>query len=149
MKAKTIQNEPRAAIYLRACQSESIPSLESQQKACQECAARKGLDIIGVFTDADVSGATSLDDRPGLRAALCSLDRRGALLVAKRDRIVLIDPDSVVAFGTAIKAKRARVVSAAGEGTDDDRPESVLVRGVIDAFAEYEVRLRLRAEGAA
>jgi hypothetical protein len=40
--------------------------------------------------------------------------------------------------------KGCRVVSAAGEGTADDDPGSVLMRRVIDAFAEYE-RLIIKA----
>ena len=44
----------------------------------------------------------------------------------------------------AAKRKGARVVSAAGEGSDGDDPASVLMRRLIDCFAEYE-RLVIRA----
>jgi site-specific DNA recombinase len=51
-----------------------------------------------------------------------------------------------------IERKGARVVSAAGEGTEDDGPTSILMRQIIDAFAEYEralIRARTRAAMAA
>ena len=38
----------------------------------------------------------------------------------------------------AAKRKGARVVSAAGEGTDDDSPANQLLRMIVDAFAKYE-----------
>jgi DNA invertase Pin-like site-specific DNA recombinase len=39
---------------------------------------------------------------------------------------------------SAVKRKGARIVSAAGEGTDSDSPADVLMRRMVDAFAEYE-----------
>ena len=38
----------------------------------------------------------------------------------------------------AIARKGARIVSAAGEGTDSDSPTDILMRRMVDAFAEYE-----------
>src|SRR5437764_9809588 len=50
-------------------------------------------------------------------------------------------------------AKRvARVISAAGEGTDSDDPAALLMRRLIDSFAEYEralIAARTRAALAA
>lgn len=43
-----------------------------------------------------------------------------------------------------IARKGARVLSAAGEGTDSDDPTALLMRRIVDAFAEYE-RLVIRA----
>jgi DNA invertase Pin-like site-specific DNA recombinase len=37
-----------------------------------------------------------------------------------------------------VARKGARVVSAAGEGTDSDDPTALLLRRIIDSFAEYE-----------
>jgi DNA invertase Pin-like site-specific DNA recombinase len=47
-----------------------------------------------------------------------------------------------------VERKGARVVSAAGEGTDASDPASVLMRQIIDAFAQYEravIRTRTKA----
>ena len=47
-----------------------------------------------------------------------------------------------------VERKKARVVSAAGEGSDDDGPTSVLMRTIVDAFSQYEralIQSRTRA----
>ena len=44
----------------------------------------------------------------------------------------------------AVKRAGARIVSAAGEGTESDDPASVLMRRIVDAFGEYE-RLLIKA----
>ena len=48
------------------------------------------------------------------------------------------DPLSMAMIEAAVKRHGARIVSAAGEGTEDDDPSSILMRRMIDAFAEYE-----------
>ena len=57
--------------------------------------------------------------------------------MAKRDRLGR-DPLVVAMIESAVQRKGARIVSAAGEGTDSDSPADVLMRRMIDAFAEYE-----------
>ena len=78
-----------------------------------------------------------LDRRPGLLAAITQLGKGDSLLVAKRDRLGR-DPLVLAMIESAVKRKGARIVSAAGEGTDSDEPSAVLMRRLIDAFAEYE-----------
>lgn len=58
-------------------------------------------------------------------------------MVAKRDRLGR-DPLVVAMVERAVQRKGARIVSAAGEGTDSDSPSDVLMRRMVDAFAEYE-----------
>jgi site-specific DNA recombinase len=58
-------------------------------------------------------------------------------MVAKRDRLGR-DPLVVAMIESAVQRKGARIQSAAGEGTDSDSPADVLMRRMIDAFAEYE-----------
>jgi DNA invertase Pin-like site-specific DNA recombinase len=69
--------------------------------------------------------------------AIAGLDKGDVLLVAKRDRLGR-DPIAVAMIEAAIKRKGARVVSAAGEGTESDDPTAVLMRRIVDAFSEYE-----------
>jgi DNA invertase Pin-like site-specific DNA recombinase len=87
----------------------------------------------------------------GLLAAVDALAAHGAglLLVAKRDRLAR---DVMAAALVERLAERvgARIVSAAGEGTDGaaDDPAALLMRRMVDAFAEYEraiIRARTRA----
>ena len=121
--------------YLRVStigQSESGLGLEAQLAAC-----RKAGTVDHVFQDAGVSGATGLDKRPGLLTAIAALTKGDILVVAKRDRLGR-DPIAVAMIERAVARKGARIVSAAGEGTDSDDPSAILMRRMIDAFSEYE-----------
>jgi DNA invertase Pin-like site-specific DNA recombinase len=101
-------------------------------------AAREGAAVVSVHADTDVSGSKGLDKRPALLAAIAALPVGGILLVAKRDRLARGDVMLMAMIESAVKRKKGRIVSAAGEGTDDDDPGSILMRRMIDAFAEYE-----------
>ena len=122
--------------YLRVSteqQAESGLGLEAQIAACERSAGG----LAGVYRDEGVSGKTGLEKRPGLLAAIGSLGKGDVLIVAKRDRLGR-DPLVVAMIESAVQRKGARIVSAAGEGTDSDSPADVLMRRMIDAFAEYE-----------
>ena len=122
--------------YLRVSteqQSQSGAGLDAQQDAC----ARAAGNLAGVYRDEGVSGSTRLDQRPGLLALIAALDNGDTLIVAKRDRLGR-DPLVVAMIESAVKRKGARIVSAAGEGTDSDSPSDILMRRLVDAFAEYE-----------
>lgn len=120
-----------------ADQANSGLGLEAQRERIEAAAERSGLQLVEVFTDAGVSGSASLEERPGLFSALEQLGRGDILLVAKRDRIAR-DPILAAMIERTAQRKGARVVSAAGEGTDNDDPASILMRRMVDAFAEYE-----------
>jgi site-specific DNA recombinase len=85
-----------------------------------------------------VGGGTPLDQRPQLLEAIAALAPGDVLLVAKRDRLGRGDVLLVAMIEVAVKRKRCRIVSAAGEGTEGDDPSSILMRRMVDAFAEYE-----------
>jgi DNA invertase Pin-like site-specific DNA recombinase len=124
-----------SAIYTRVSTDEQADSghgIKAQMDAC--LAVLPGADT---FTDAGVSGAAGLDKRPGLLAAIATLRKGDVLLVAKRDRLAR-DPLVMAMIESAVKRKGARIQSAAGEGTEGDDPASVMMRRMIDAFAEYE-----------
>jgi DNA invertase Pin-like site-specific DNA recombinase len=69
--------------------------------------------------------------------AVSALKRGDVLRVAKRDRLGR-DVVEVAMIERLIVKRGARIVSAAGEGTDSDDPAGVLMRRLIDSFAEYE-----------
>lgn len=110
-----------------------------QRAALQAWCARAGVELLAVFEDVGVSGASPLEKRPGLLQALAALETHdaGVLLVARRDRLAR---DVVLAAMTDRLAERvgARVVSCAGEGTDADDPASQLMKTLLDAFSQYE-----------
>lgn len=122
--------------YLRVSteqQQQSGAGLDAQEDACRRVAG----DLAGVYRDEGVSGKSGLDKRPALLNLIAELDKGDGLVVAKRDRLGR-DPLVVAMIEAAVRRKGARIVSAAGEGTDSDSPTDVLMRRIVDAFAEYE-----------
>ncbi len=126
--------------YLRVStdqQAESGLGLEAQEAAIRSAAARARLEIVTVFVDAGTSGKLAIEDRPVLMDAVGALRRGDVLLVAKRDRLAR-DVIAIALIERLIAKRGARVISAAGEGTDSDDPSGMLMRRLIDSFAEYE-----------
>lgn len=126
--------------YLRVSttdQAEAGNGLNAQRDACQAWAARQGETVAAVFEDPGVSGSKSLEHRPALLELLAGLKRGDVVLVAKRDRVAR---DVVISamVEAAVERKGARLVSAAGEGSEDDSPSGLLMKRLIDSFAEYE-----------
>jgi site-specific DNA recombinase len=147
----------RIVIYLRVStdeQAESGLGLEAQLAACHAVAHRLGAPVAAIHRD-ELTGATPLDRRPGLMDAIAAVARGDLLLVAKRDRLARGDAMLTAMIEAAVRRRGGRILSAAGEGTDDDDPASILMRRMIDAFAEYErliiaarTRAALRAKSA-
>lgn len=130
----------RAIAYLRVStdqQADSGLGLDAQRRAIEVAAERQRLTIAATHQDAGVSGSKDIADRRGLLDAVNTLRRGDVLLVAKRDRLGR-DVVAVALIERLIARKGARVVSAAGEGTDSDDPTSLLMRRIVDAFGEYE-----------
>lgn len=140
----------RAIGYRRVSTTEQAGSglgLDAQETSIATAATRLELALAATFTDAGVSGGLALEQRPGLIAALDSLGKGDVLIVAKRDRLGR-DVLNVAMFERLAERKGARIVSAAGEGTDTNDPTSRLMRQIVDCFAEYEraiIRARTRA----
>jgi DNA invertase Pin-like site-specific DNA recombinase len=140
----------KAIIYLRVSTDEQAKSglgLEAQRAACEERARALKASSVSVFADEGVSGSTPIADRAALPAALEALGRGDALIIAKRDRLAR---DYMMAGWVDLEVARkgARIVSAAGEGTDSDDPMSRVMRVIVDAFAQYErdmIRARTKA----
>ena len=142
----------KAIIYLRVSTDEQATSglgLEAQRAAClSKVPAGSG---VSVFADEGVSGSTPIAERNGLPAALEALGKGDMLVIAKRDRLAR---DYMLAGWVDLEVARrgARLVSAAGEGTDSDDPMSRVMRVIVDAFAQYErdmIRARTKAALAA
>jgi DNA invertase Pin-like site-specific DNA recombinase len=135
-----ITNRPYAIGYVRVSteqQAESGLGLEAQRASITAAAARLGLELRRVYEDAAISGSLSIAQRPILMLAVSSLRRGDVLLVAKRDRLAR-SMFAVMVIEQDIEKHGARIVSAAGEGTDNDNPDSVFFRGIIDLAAQYE-----------
>jgi DNA invertase Pin-like site-specific DNA recombinase len=133
----------RAFGYLRVStdsQADSGLGLEAQREAIEKAAGRLGLALADVFTDAGLSGALDMESRPNLFAAVQSLKRGDVLIVAKRDRLGR-DLIGVAMIERSVMRKGARILSAAGEGTEGTDAGAMLQRQILDVFSEYERRL--------
>jgi DNA invertase Pin-like site-specific DNA recombinase len=123
--------------YLRVStdeQAESGLGLEAQMQSITKAFGAP----YSVFRDEGYSGKDS--NRPGLTDALEALHSGDVLAVAKRDRLAR-DTFLSLWLEKEVKKRGARIVSAAGEGTDSDEPTAVLMRTLVDAFATYERQL--------
>lgn len=145
-------DETRAVAYLRVSTDEQRLGPAAQRASIEAWAAREGVQVVAWHVDQGVSGATPVERRTALCAALVSLreHRAGRLVVAKRDRIAR-DVVTAAMLERAAAASGARVVSAAGEG-NGDAPADQFMRTVIDGAAAYErglIRARTKAALAA
>lgn len=126
--------------YIRVSTDQQVESglgLDAQIAACESYARKIGYQLNTVFRDDGMSGSLSLEKRPGMLDAISALKKGDLLVVAKRDRLGR-DPLVLAMIESAVGRKGARIVSAAGEGTDNEDPSSILMRRMIDAFSEYE-----------
>lgn len=128
-------------IYLRVStdqQAQSGHGLEAQRAMCYQYISNKGEGCsVLEFSDEGISGSKTLEKRPQLFAAINALDKGDILLISKRDRIGR-DPIVNAMIERAVQRKNARLISASGDVSDSDDPSSILMKRMVDAFAEYE-----------
>lgn len=134
--------------YIRCSTDEQHLGPDAQRAALTKWCAANGAQLVAVHQDLGVSGAVALDERPGLLAALedVKLHGAGVLLVAKRDRLAR---DVMVAAMVERLVERdgCRILTADGTGNGEG-PEALLMRGIVDVFAQYEralIRARTKA----
>lgn len=126
--------------YIRVSTDRQVESglgLEAQIKAIEGYAEKNGYKVSEFHQDG-TCGAAPLEDRHSLMEALNSLRKGDILLVAKRDRLARGDTMSLIQM--MVNKKKAKILSAAGEGTegDQDDPISYMMRGMTDLFAGFE-----------
>lgn len=125
--------------YLRVStdtQADSGAGLAAQRQAIEAFAKANGLTITAWHEDAGVSGAASIEDRPGLVAALAGLRRGDVLLVAKRDRIAR-DQFAAMTIERTVAKRKASIMAADGVGNGDGAADAFL-RSILDATAAFE-----------
>jgi DNA invertase Pin-like site-specific DNA recombinase len=135
---RTNKGDPAKAIaYLRVSTEEQVAGLEGQRHELARWAASKGLRIVAVFEDKDVSGATPLAERPGLQAAIAALraHKAGALVAAKRDRFAR-DPKLMEALEYLVHRRGARLRNV--DEVELDGPTGEFVRSMLDQVAKLE-----------
>ena len=131
-----------AVLYVRISElTDATTSPERQRSEGLAYAETAGHDVVDQCEDLDVSGRLTIDNRPGLSAALDLIERGEAqvLIVARLDRLAR----SVVEFHKAVQRVEAvggSVVSVA-EGLDFGSPAGRMVASVLASFAQYESEL--------
>jgi DNA invertase Pin-like site-specific DNA recombinase len=144
----TKQGDPKLAVAtVRVSTEDQNLGPEAQRAAIRTWAERNGVQVISWHEDR-LSGATPVEDRPGLLGALQAIRERGAgvLVAAKRDRLARSVAVAATIETLATEAG-ARVLTADGVAADEG-PEGELLRTLLDAFAAYErslIRARTRA----
>lgn len=138
----------RVVGYVRVSTEDQSLGPEAQRAALEAWCHTHGAELTAVHQDLGVSGATPLEKRPALLAALDDLRARaaGVLLVAKRDRLAR-DVVGAAMIERLTERQGSKVLTADGIGNGDS-PEAQLLRGMVDVFAQYEralIRTRTRA----
>lgn len=130
----------QAVIYTRFSPRRNAGECEScdtQESICRDFAARQGWPVRSVHRDEAVSGSEW--PRPGLLEAVDALQRGDVLLTWRRDRIAR---DVFVAESVQRMAKTAGATVRTTDGADqDDSPQAVAMRQMMDVFAELERKI--------
>jgi DNA invertase Pin-like site-specific DNA recombinase len=135
-----------AVLYLRVSTGDQALGLEAQRAMIGAYLAREGRKAASEHVDDGVSGGAPLDKRCGLLAAIAALKRGDVLVVAKRDRLAR-DP-LVAMMAERLAEKRGACVRCADGNGNGDGAADVLMRRMLDAFAEFEraqIAMRTRA----
>ena len=133
---RTIPTTNSAIAYIRVSTDDQRLGPEAQRAAIAAWATRSGVEVTAWCEDLGVSGAAPLDKRPGLNNALDLLTAGDVLVVAKRDRLSR-DTMANAMIERLVQRAGARVQSSDGTG-NEDTPEGMLMRRMVEAFAEYE-----------
>jgi DNA invertase Pin-like site-specific DNA recombinase len=149
MRTATRNNDPKKAIgYIRVSTEDQNLGPQAQKEALSKWCKANDVELISVYTDYGISGGAELDKRPSLMQAIDALTdkKSGIFLVAKRDRLAR-DTMYAAMIERLVERNGAKIQSADGVGNGDG-PESILMKSIIDAFAQYEraiIRSRTKA----
>ncbi|MFF4314997.1 recombinase family protein [Streptomyces sp. NPDC001507] len=125
---------PTVVIYDRLSRLFADEAPDHRIAECRRYAEQRGWTVVHVATDHNISGATRLEDRSGMREVLAWLPRADFVIAAKLDRYAR----SVLEFQRLLKAAEATsttVVTADGVLAPET---SRLIVNVLASFAEYE-----------
>ena len=137
---KTPNDTPKSAVaYLRVStseQSESGLGLKHQRDSIKRFAKQQGLRIRKYYTDAGISGAKCINQRPALSEMLSDLKPNTVVIVQKIDRL---SRDTFLNLWIEKECGKVscQILSASGEGNGDSATDKLL-RGIISNFAQFE-----------
>lgn len=116
-------------------------SVENQLRLLKTLSKKRGWEVIRIFEDAGISGATGREKRPGLDGLLKAVARREVDLVAawSVDRIGRSLQDLVATF-SAIRDARVDLFLYQ-QGLDTTTPAGRAMYGMLSVFAEFELAI--------
>ena len=120
-------------------QAKSGAGLDAQKAAIESYAAKNGLTITATLVDAGISGASPIEQRLGLVAAVAAITKGTVLLIAKRDRLGR-DQLTTLGIERAIQKKGGSIVSADGIANGSAAADQFM-RSILDAAAAFELSL--------
>jgi DNA invertase Pin-like site-specific DNA recombinase len=137
-----------AIIYIRLSRdSDESTSVASQIAACEAYAAHKNWRVLFVAEDVDVSGASKLENRPGMSKVLDALNTADYVIAAKLDRYAR----SVLEFSLLTElASSSGVTLVTADGTLGPETSKLMVN-ILAAFAQHEretIQARINASKA-
>jgi DNA invertase Pin-like site-specific DNA recombinase len=151
MKGKKIE----AVAYIRTSSAANVgPDKDSERRqraAIESFARRAGLALFAEFTDAAVSGADPIEERPGFAALLDRIEGNGLRTVVVEDASRFARELMTQELGILALIRRGvRVLTANGDDlTDSTDPSRKMMRQIAGAFHEYEkARLVAKLRGA-
>jgi len=123
-------------------QANSGLGIEAQEELVRKFIVQNGWELVGEHYERGVSGKLPLDQRPELCAAIAAATtfKADAFIVKAIDRLSR-DPLVQLTIERTLMRAGVRVVSAAGEGTQDDAPANVFLRRIMAAQGELEASL--------
>jgi DNA invertase Pin-like site-specific DNA recombinase len=131
-----------ALAYLRTSSAANVggDSDVRQRIAIEGYAKLHGLDLVGEFYDAAVSGADPVETRPGFAAMLDRIEGNGVRLVIVEDASRFARDLVAQELGVLLMQSRGvRVVTSNGDDlTNTSDPARIMMRQVAGAFAQYE-----------
>ncbi|MEU4355717.1 recombinase family protein [Streptomyces virginiae] len=127
-------SQPTCIIYDRLSRLFAEEAPDHRIAACKAYAEQRGWKVVHVATDTNVSGASKLETRPGMREVLSWLPRVDFVLAAKLDRYAR----SVLEFQRLLDAaKSTKTTIITADGVVSPENASIIIN-VLAAFAEYE-----------
>lgn len=128
-------NQMVVAYYRYSSSSQNEASIGQQREMVQRWAKAQGLVVVSEYEDAAKTGTNA--DRPGYQLMLRDLKKIRPAYVAvwKNDRLAR-DRAELILVKQTIRSVGARLHYIEGISPTDS-PDSVLMEGVADAFAEY------------
>lgn len=131
-------NSMVVAYYRYSSSSQNEASIDQQREMVQRWASSQGLTVVAEYEDAAKTGTNA--DRPGYQLMLRDLKKIKPAYVAvwKNDRLAR-DRAELLLVKQTIRSVGARLHYIEGISPNDS-PDSVLMEGVADAFAEYYSR---------